>query len=101
MKVLYRPQRGGLDESMEELKEFAAVEDLLNWLCEDSEICGKKMFEVEDINFSYYCYDERIDWQTFIVTINKWGEEDYLEKYHSPQAIGFMTFKYCGKEYEK
>lgn len=95
MKVLYRPQRGGLDESMEELKEFDTVEHLLNWLCEDSDIgWGKEMFAVEDINFSYYCYDERIDWQTYIVTINKWGEEDYLEKYHSPQAIGFMTFKY-------
>ena len=95
MKVLYRPQRGGLDESMEELKEFDTVEDLLNWLCEDSDIgWGKEMFAVEDINFSYYCYDERIDWQTYIVTINKWGKEDYLEKYHRPQAIGFMTFKY-------
>ena len=94
MKILYRPQKGSLVESMENVKEFGTVEELLNWLCEDSEFCGKEMFAVEDINFSYYSYDERIDWQTFIVTTNRFGEEDYLEKYHSPQAIGFMTFKY-------
>ena len=94
MKILYRPHRGSLEESMECVKEFNTLEDMINWICEDSEFCGKEMFRVEDINFSWYCYDERIDWQTFIVKTNKYGEENYLEKYHTPQAIGFMTFKY-------
>ena len=49
------------------IKEFNTLEDMINWICEDSEFCGKEMFRVEDINFSWYCYDERIDWQTFIV----------------------------------
>lgn len=94
-KVLYKPIRASLDESMKELKEFDNVEELLKWLCEDYYIrCGIKMFGAEDINFSYYCYDKRIDWPTYVVTVNKFGEEDYLKKYHRPQAIGFMTFKY-------
>ena len=94
MKVLYRPHCETLTDAMELVKEFNTVEDMLNWICEDSEICGKEMIAVEDINLSYYCYDERIDWQTFVVTVNKWGNENYLEKYHCPQGIGFMTFKY-------
>ena len=94
MKVLYRPHCETLTDAMKLVKEFNTVEDMLNWICEDSEICGKEMIAVEDINLSYYGYDERIDWQTFVVTVNKWGSENYLEKHHCPQGIGFMTFKY-------
>lgn len=95
MKILYTPKRLLLIESMAELKEFNTVCEMLDWIVSsETEIFGKEMFSKTDINLSYYCYDERIDWETFIVTINKYGNENYLEKYQSPMAIGFMTFKY-------
>lgn len=89
--ILYRPQRGTLSEAMEEVKQFNSIKELFEWLVKDNTIKRKKAFEIEDIYISYYCYDERIKWQTYIVCVGRYFEEDYLKKYHSPQAIGFMT----------
>lgn len=88
MKILFRPKRGTLEEAMKEMKEFHDMQDLLDFLVKE---WGNR-FEKEDVYFSYYCYNERIDWETFIVCIGRSGDCDYLEKYHSPQAIGFLAF---------
>lgn len=88
MRILYRPQRELLAEAMAELKEFSSVKEMLEYLVEAHE----KAFEIRDIYISYYCYDERIEWETYIVTVGRYYTEDYLKKYHSPQAIGFCTF---------
>ena len=88
MRILYRPQRGSLDEAMAELKEFSSVKEMLEYLVKEHE----KAFDISDIYISYYGYDERIEWETYIVTVGRYYTEDYLKEYHSPQAIGFCTF---------
>lgn len=93
MKVLYRPQRGGLAEAMEELREFSSVEDMLAFLVDEHSINGKIAFDKDEIYISYYCYDERINWVTYIVCVGRYFDEDNMEKYHCPQAIGYCTFK--------
>lgn len=88
MRILYRPQRGTLAEAMAEVKEFSSVKEMLEYLAEDHE----KAFDISDVYISYYCYDERIEWETYIVMVTRYYEEDYLKEYQSPQAIGFCTF---------
>ena len=85
MRVLYRPQRGSLADAMAELKEFSNIKEMLEYLAQDH----KKAFDVSDIYISYYCYDDRIDWETFIVTVARYRDEEYSH----PQAIGFCTMK--------
>lgn len=87
MRVLYRPQKGTLADAMAEVKEFSSLEEMFEYLVKDSE----NAFDISDIYISYYCYDERIDWKTYIVATGRYGFENYMEKYHHPQALGFCT----------
>lgn len=90
MKVVYRPQRGGLEESMREKKEFDSLKKMLEWLPTQQEQCGNKnAFDIRNLHISYYCYDERVGWETYIVTTDRF----YDAKFDRPIAIGFMTFK--------
>lgn len=89
MKILYRPHK-----SMAELREFDTVYEMLDWIVSNETICGRKMVSKTDINFTYYYFDLGLNCETFIVTVNKYGDENYIEKHQYPMAIGFMTFKY-------
>lgn len=89
MKVIYRPQRGGLDEAMKEVKEFSTLKEMFEYLVENEQI-GKHKPKLDDLYISYYGYDERIDWETYIVCD---GSYYNCKKYGCPQAIGYCTFK--------
>ena len=94
MKILYRPHRGQLSEAMAELKEFKSVKAMLDYVVKKwNEIWGKDIFDINDLFIKYYGYDERIDWETYVVCVGKMQNENFLEKGLHPQAIGFMTFK--------
>lgn len=97
IKILYRPQRGTLDESMQEIKHFKSIKDMAKYLSEFWD-CA-----VDNIYVSYYCYDERIDWETYVVTIGETEKENYCKQYGCPQAIGFMTIQEEGevKDYKR
>ena len=85
IKILYRPQRGSLEESMQEIKYFESIKDMAEYL---SEFWG---CAVDDVYVSYYCYDGRIGWETYVVTIGETEKENYCKQYGYPQAIDFMT----------
>lgn len=89
MKIKYRPHRGTLAEAMAELKEFSSIEEMFNSIRCDH----PNAFAFSDIYISYYCYDSRIDWETYVVSVGKYCGENYMEKYKHPQAIGFCTFE--------
>lgn len=64
MPIIFRPHKGGLDESMSEAKEFANVDELLNWICEQHncsvpwfKITPKELY-IEKQNFG----DARVGW---------------------------------------
>lgn len=89
MKILYRPQRGGLAEAMAEVKEFSTLKEMFEYIVkEGEEIYLRVPFGVSDLSIRYYCYDERIHWETYIVCTDRM----FNEKYDYPQAIGFCTF---------
>ena len=73
MKVLFRPNSGGLAESMKEVKEFNSLKELLEYLV----VNQNGAFAIGDISIRYYTYDERIDWETYMVHRAKIIGENY------------------------
>lgn len=94
MKVLFRNHKGTLSEAMAGLKQFDSIKEMLEWLVQEH----RGAFKLEELYISYYCYDSRIDWETFIVTTSRYGNEDYIKLYNHPQAIGFCTVKGANDE---
>jgi hypothetical protein len=66
MSFLYRPQRGGLSESMLEALKFDSKEELIQKLSEDLMV----NIEANEISIKKYVYDDRIKWDTHIVLLN-------------------------------
>lgn len=62
MKV--RPCCGGLAEAMEKCAEVKNKEELVNWLYS---LYGQTV-DYSTLEFKWYCKDERIGWNTYIVT---------------------------------
>jgi hypothetical protein len=60
--MLYRPHRATLQEAMEEVTEVSSIEDIAKFETNDF-----YHIDAKDITVEYYCYDERIDWKTYIV----------------------------------
>lgn len=67
--LLFRPHRGGFDDSMKLVEEVHSLKDLTN-------IAGKLLNGlVSDsmIRSSHYCYDERNKWNTHIIMVEGKG----------------------------
>jgi hypothetical protein len=63
----FRPQRGGLFESMQEVKEFSTLRDFGDHLTKEFRDLIK---EGSSFSVTQYFYDARIGWPTWIVTID-------------------------------
>jgi hypothetical protein len=89
MKVIYRPLCGGLAEAMGKVKQFNSIKEMFEFLVEEH----NHAFEISNLYISYYGYDNRIDWDTYIITTSRYASEDYIKKGYPPQAAGYCTFK--------
>nr|DAT76323.1 MAG TPA: hypothetical protein [Caudoviricetes sp.] len=99
MKVMYRPHRGSFKESVMETKFFDSLFDVFKYVSKTN-----KCFDVGDVIIGYYCVEDRqsnfedanknFNWtgDNYIVCVANAFGEDYLEKYHCPQAVGFCKF---------
>lgn len=63
--VLFRQHRGSLDEAMKTVQEVNSLQDIVD-ICNEPKI-GPEIL-LEDVSIKYYCEDERINWNTYIVT---------------------------------
>jgi len=92
MKILYREHRGEFAASMKSAKHFGSVGDLVCWLMDQS---GDHLIKIE-----WYCYDDRIKSETFIVTDNNsgigfmWFAEDFVEPPYEPTKRALREFNY-------
>lgn len=100
MKILYRDHRGALDEAMKTMREYRTVDELkaglaaaYNKLHRDLGYRGDA-FSAEDVSISDDLGpDDRIAWpNTHYVCIRRMGDDDFVAKFGSPQAIGFCAF---------
>jgi hypothetical protein len=66
--VLYRPHRHLLDDAMSEVIEVSDRADLIRHLVKE---LRPWFIEIDDsdIRIEPYCYDDRINWDTYIVTL--------------------------------
>ncbi len=69
MKIKYRDHRGSLDESMKTVQEFETKQDLVKYLKENCVV----PFYGYNLRMDHYCFDKRINWDTYIVTIKGFG----------------------------
>lgn len=84
-EVIFRPACGLLSEAMSKKQSFSGVCEMLDHVIK----LHDNAFAREEIHLTYYCYDSRIDWETFLVTVDR----IHNERYDVPQAIGYCTFK--------
>lgn len=71
MTTLYRPHRGHLSDSMAEVIELADFNALINHLQQEYLDMGlTPMPHRDNVVVKPYCWDERIKWDTYIVTID-------------------------------
>ena len=62
----YRDHRGMLSDSMRTVQRFSCFDDLFKHLS----VSKVGSFCVEDVKVEHYGYDDRIGWDTYILTIN-------------------------------
>jgi hypothetical protein len=72
-----------IDEAMERVEEFASLKDMCEFLVQRY----GDAFYVRDIYIKYAYYDDRIDWDTYHVTVGRFREEIF----EHPQKIGSCT----------
>jgi len=70
----FREHRGSLSDAMETVVEVNGISDIATIINKSWDYFGKK---VEQFKIEFYCYDERIDWETYIVTYRLSGEEQF------------------------
>ena len=99
MKILYRDHRGTLDEAMKTMREYRTVDEMkagiaaaYNKLHRDLGYRGDA-FSAEDVSVSDDLGpDDRIGWpNTHYVCIRRMGNDDFVARFGSPQAIGFCA----------
>lgn len=83
MKV--RPAGSSLpiDEAMNNVKEFNTKKEFLDWL---KDTWYAECFDLNTITSRYYCYDDRIGWDTYVVCADM---KDYKQ-----QAMVFTDFPF-------
>ena len=74
----FRLHRGGLDESLATTTEVESRDDLIAFLKKDLGLFGIAVSE-ENFRVAYYGYDERIGWDTYIVTIEGYGVAGFTD----------------------
>lgn len=89
--IIARLHRGGLAESMETAKTFDTIEEMKQWFVDEHD----NAFSVDDVVVAdEVMYDNRVRWNTRYVCTKRYGNENFIEKYGSPQCIGMCDLNY-------
>lgn len=90
MKIKYRPHRGSLKESMSLEKEFNSIEEMFEFIVNDT-FKNAKLYEVSDLSIGENLgKDDRINWrETRYVLTKRCG----MLTYSTPQCIGMCSFE--------
>jgi len=72
--TLFRPQKRTLAEAMGEVEEINSLNELIEKIKTDLSIF-KHSFSISSntVHVEFYCYDKRINWNTYIVTLDGYG----------------------------
>ena len=67
-EVLFRPHGSSLKECLRQIAIVSSKEDICKLFNEKGYLLGRTIVS-QDIEVKPYCYDSRIEWNTYIVTI--------------------------------
>ena len=88
-RVLYRPHRGSLEQSMADMEVFTTVDGMYNAIVS----YWKGMIDKSDLSVSRYGHgvDDRVGWHNlYVVCTARMGDDTY----DTPQCIGFCNLPY-------
>jgi hypothetical protein len=72
MSFQFRPHRRTLIEAMKEVKTFNSLAELIENQKPELAQWGVEI-TAENVKVTPYCYDKRINWNTYIVTLEDYG----------------------------
>lgn len=80
----YRDHRGELAESLKTIQVFNDLKGLINYLRKSLSLYHFQFLD-SDVEIDYYCYDHRINWNTYIVTIKNLGVIGFTD--YNPNSL--------------
>ena len=76
----FRLHRGSLEESMQHIVELGSMPELVGYLnLSLDQRWMRQPIAAADIEIEYYCFDYRINWKTFIVSVRNWGPVGFAD----------------------
>lgn len=74
MSFKFRSHRGGLSEAMAEMQTFQNREELITHIKKElAEVNQNYIVSKHTVEIKPYTYDERIGWNTYMVTLKEYG----------------------------
>ena len=92
MKFFIYGNGGGIDEVKKALKN---PKETFNTIKEVFEAIKRRygdLIYIDDLSVKFYCYDDRIDKDVYMVVTNRCGKEDYIKKYITFSLICTNSF---------
>ena len=80
MSFLFRDHRLCIDESMKTVRVFEERAALVAYIQEELDKFGKGVFDCEKITIEPYCYDNRICWDSHIVSLTGYGVLGFTDR---------------------
>lgn len=91
MNIYYTPHRSTIQQALKERRAFQTVAEAIACIVnEETKLFGYPMFTQDDIYIRYNAFDSRIQCETFMVCLGRYGAEDYLKKHRCPQCHAWL-----------
>lgn len=77
-QMKFRMHRGTLEDSMEHVVELDSRPELVAYLNRELDSMRGPIAD-SDVEISYYCFDYRINWRTYLVGVRDWGPVGFAD----------------------
>lgn len=91
MKFFIYGNGGGINKVKEELNNPKETFSNIKEVFEKIKERYGNLLDVIDLSVKYYCYDDRIEKDVYMVVTDRCGDVDYIEKYKCPQFISYLV----------
>lgn len=76
--MLFREHKGSLDKSMKTVVELKDIDELVKYISDMLQPFGMSVTP-DSLHTQPYGYDNRIDWETYIVTLDGYGVVGFIK----------------------
>jgi hypothetical protein len=84
-KIFYMRHYFGGSLDWNNVEKYDSIEELCNHYIKEH----KGLVDRSDLSFHYHTYDDRIDWNEYMLCISRYGDQ----RFTSPQCVGYFTVK--------